>query len=240
VALASSGGVYTTDQPPFDMINRAGDDSVRWIPHDADPGDLRFADDHYDHTEADSDPNCMFPLARLRELADEGFIGSVAARHVGFMGFVPDPTRFFEEIMPGVARELLDDGVDAVLMGPGCPMCHRTVALAQRALESAGIPTVSLTLAPAITIGHGVPRALQVRMPFGNAFGEPGDRWTQRAILKALIEWIGAAPGPDAIVRLPYSWAARAIPEDQEDCTDGACFVPRRPAPEQVSGGGSR
>jgi D-proline reductase (dithiol) PrdB len=92
VALGTSGGVYVKTQPPFDMISHAGDDSVRWIPGHADSRDLRFAHDHYDHTDADQDPNCMFPLDRLRELAAEKVIGSVAAEHVSFMGFVPEPT----------------------------------------------------------------------------------------------------------------------------------------------------
>jgi D-proline reductase (dithiol) PrdB len=230
VAIASSGGVHTREQVPFDMENAAGDDSVRWVPADVEPSDLRFTDDHYDHTEADADPDCMFPITRLRELAEEGFIGSAAAHHLGFMGFVPDPTRFVDEVMPGVADALVEDEVDAVVFGPGCPMCHRTVALAQRVVEAAGIPTVSVTLSPPLTVAVGVPRALHVRFPFGNTFGEKGDHWTQRAILKATIDWIGAAPGPGSIVRLPYSWTSRAVPEDQDDCTDGACFVPRRPA----------
>ena len=227
VALATSGGVHTTAQPAFDMVSRGGDDSIRWIPADAEPSDLRFADDHYDHSEPDADPNCMFPLHRLRELADEGFIGSTAPRHLGFMGFVPDPTRFFTEIMPAAARQLVEDGVDAVVFSPGCPMCHRTVALAQHAIEAAGIPTVSLTLAPSLTLGFGVPRALRVRFPFGNAFGERGDRWTQRAILKALLDWLTVAPEPNDVRQLPYSWATPAVAEDQDDCVDGACFVPR-------------
>jgi D-proline reductase (dithiol) PrdB len=119
VALATSGGVYVKTQPPFDMVSRAGDDSVRWIPSDVDSGDLRFAHDHYDHTDADQDPNCMFPLDRLRELAADKVIGSVAAGHVGFMGFVPDPTRFMNERIPQVASRLKQDHVDAVVLSPG-------------------------------------------------------------------------------------------------------------------------
>jgi len=119
VALGTSGGVYVKTQPPFDMLSHAGDDSVRWIPGDVDSRDLRFSHDHYDHTGADQDPNCMFPLDRLRELASAKVIGSVAAEHVGFMGFVPNPTRFVNEIIPEVAARLKRDGVDAVVLSPG-------------------------------------------------------------------------------------------------------------------------
>lgn len=119
VALASSGGVHCAYQVPFDMQSHAGDDSVRWIPRYTDKGDLRFAHDHYDHTAADHDPNCMFPLERLRELAGAGVIGSVAAEHVGFMGFVPNPSRFLSEVVPAVVGRLRRDQVDAVVLSPG-------------------------------------------------------------------------------------------------------------------------
>jgi D-proline reductase (dithiol) PrdB len=119
VALGSSGGVYVKSQPPFDLISHAGDDSVRWIPGDVSSGDLLFAHDHYDHTDADTDPNCVFPIDRLRELAADGVIASVASEHVGFMGFVPNPTRLMGEIAPRVAARLKRDGVDAVILSPG-------------------------------------------------------------------------------------------------------------------------
>lgn len=119
VALASSGGVYVSGQRPFDMESRAGDDSVRWIPADVASKDLRFAHDHYDHTDADQDPNCMFPIDRLRELAADGVIGSVSPLHLGFMGFVPDPSRLMDEIAPEVAARLKNIDVDAVVISPG-------------------------------------------------------------------------------------------------------------------------
>jgi D-proline reductase (dithiol) PrdB len=119
VALGSSGGVYGNTQPPFDMESHQGDDSVRWIPGDVESSDLAFAHDHYDHTDAEEDPNCVFPIDRLRELAADRVIGSVAAEHVGFMGFVPNPTRLMREIAPEVAARLKRDGVDAVILSPG-------------------------------------------------------------------------------------------------------------------------
>ena len=236
VMVASSGGVHTVDQPPFDLESHAGDDTVRWIAGDTDPRDLLFADDHYDHGDADADPNCMFPLERLRELADEGIIGSVASHHLGFMGFIPDPRRWVDRVVPDVVERLQQDGVDAVILGPGCPMCHRTVALAQNRIEAAGIATVSLSLAPSLTLGFGVPRALHVRFPFGNTFGEPDDRWTQRAIVKSLLARLHEAQAANTMLRLPYSWSTKAVPEDQDDCVDGACFVPRSARPRPSPG----
>lgn len=119
VALGTSGGVYEHGTRPFDMLSHAGDDSVRWIAGTTRTADLRFAHDHYDHTDADRDPNCMFPLDRLRELADEGVIGSVAARHVGFMGWIPNPHRLARETVPNIVSGLVSDRVDAVILSPG-------------------------------------------------------------------------------------------------------------------------
>jgi D-proline reductase (dithiol) PrdB len=119
VALVSTGGVHAVDQPPFDLVSHAGDDTVRWIPGDVDVSRLRFAHDHYDHTDPDTDPNCMFPIERLRELAAEGAVGSVARWHAGCMGFIPDPSRFRSETVPEIAARLRDDGVDAAVFSPG-------------------------------------------------------------------------------------------------------------------------
>lgn len=58
----------------------------------------------------------MFPLDRLRELAAEGVIGSVAATHYSFMG-ATDPVQM-EGYARDVAARLKSDGVDAVLLSP--------------------------------------------------------------------------------------------------------------------------
>lgn len=119
IALLTSGGVHLADQPPFDLLSHDGDWTFREIPGDADEADIRFSHSHYDHTEAEKDPNCMFPLGRLRDLAEEGYIGGVAPLHIGMMGFVPAMEKILEETGPRVAELLLEAGTDAVLMTPG-------------------------------------------------------------------------------------------------------------------------
>jgi D-proline reductase (dithiol) PrdB len=119
VALASSGGVYPLAAGSFDLASHSGDPSLRWIPADVDVSRLRFAHDHYDHTDPDTDPNCMFPIDRLRELAAEGVVGSVAAWHLGFMGWIPDPAAFLHSAVPKIIQRWLDDRVDAAVFSPG-------------------------------------------------------------------------------------------------------------------------
>jgi D-proline reductase (dithiol) PrdB len=62
------------------------------------------------------DWNVVFPLDRLRELAADGVIGSVAATHYSFMG-ATDPVQM-EPYAREVAARLKSDAVDAVLLSP--------------------------------------------------------------------------------------------------------------------------
>lgn len=119
VALVSSGGVYLEGSQPFDMQSTRGDVSVRWIPSQVPISKIRFEHDHYDHHDAEEDPNCMFPIGRLRELAEIGVVGGLAKVHVGFMGWIPNPDRFLEETIPEVIDRLKQDRVDAAVFSPG-------------------------------------------------------------------------------------------------------------------------
>ena len=50
-------------------------------------GHLFLSHHHYDHTSADKDINLVFPIDRLRELAEARIIGGVARTHIGYMGY---------------------------------------------------------------------------------------------------------------------------------------------------------
>lgn len=66
-----------------------------------------------------ADLNVVYPIDRLRELAAAGTIGSVAARHYAFAGNQPDTVSGIRlDTGPEVARRLLEDGVDVVLLTP--------------------------------------------------------------------------------------------------------------------------
>ena len=129
-------------------------------PGDVRTADLRFAHDHYDLTDVEADPNCIFPIDRLRELAADGVIQSVGQWHVGFMGWIPDPRRFARDAIPSIVAKMTADKVDAVVLSPEDPSGHRTIGLVQNAIEEAGIATVSITMVPYISIMTGVPRTL--------------------------------------------------------------------------------
>jgi len=120
VALVSTAGFVVPGQEPFDAAVRGGDYTYREIPADASPA--RLIDAHrsqaFDHEGMRRDPNLAFPLERIRELAEEGTIGSVNDRHLSFMGSITAPGRLVRKSAPQAAGILADDGVDAALLVP--------------------------------------------------------------------------------------------------------------------------
>jgi len=119
VALITTGGAHLNTQPPFDLTSRTGDSSVRFIPNDAPYGDLLFTHDHYDHTSADKDPNCMFPLEHLQALASERVIGASAPVHVGLSGWIPRPDALLKSSVPKIIERFKADAVDVALLTGG-------------------------------------------------------------------------------------------------------------------------
>ncbi|HVA80947.1 MAG TPA: selenoprotein B, partial [Candidatus Binataceae bacterium] len=59
------------------------------------------------------------PIERLRELADDGVIGSVAPHHYsGFMGRIYTRSAVTNEAAPALARQLHQEEVDAAVLVP--------------------------------------------------------------------------------------------------------------------------
>jgi hypothetical protein len=80
------------------------------------------------------------------------------------------------------------------------------VGLVQRVLESSGIPTVALSMIPDLTRAVGVPRLAGISYPMGRPLGLPHDADGQRAVLRATLELLETARGPDTYVELPFQW----------------------------------
>jgi hypothetical protein len=80
------------------------------------------------------------------------------------------------------------------------------VGLVQRVLEARGIPTVALSMIPDLTRAVGVPRLAGISHPMGRPLGRPHDADGQRAVLRAMLELLTTATGPDTYVELPFVW----------------------------------
>jgi hypothetical protein len=76
----------------------------------------------------------------------------------------------------------------------------------QRVLEAKGIPTVALSMIPELTRAVGVPRLAGIGYPMGRPLGQPHDADGQRAVLRATLELLATARGPDTYVELPFEW----------------------------------
>lgn len=114
LALVSTAGLHLRSDRPFGV--NAGD--YRIIPGDAATNDLVMThiSTNFDRTGFQQDLNVVFPLDRLKELAREGTIGSLAEYHYSFMG-ATDPVQM-EGTARTLARIMKNDGVDAVLLVP--------------------------------------------------------------------------------------------------------------------------
>src|SRR4026207_1635093 len=96
--------------------------------------------------------------------------------------------------------------VDAARRAPPCRFCGRSVGLVQRVLEAKGFPTVALSMIPDLTRAVGVPRLAGISYPMGRPLGRPHDPDGQRAVLRAMLDLLSAAQGPDSYVELPFVW----------------------------------
>ena len=97
-------------------------DGQGFVPLDGDERRLTLAhtSPNFDRSGVAADLNVVYPVDRLNELAARGTIGSVATRHLAFMGAQLDHTlsTLRLDTGPAAAKLLLDDDVDVVLLTP--------------------------------------------------------------------------------------------------------------------------
>jgi len=152
------------------------------------------------------DSGTWFPLPRLREAARSGRIGELARRFHG-MPTNRSQRHTLEVDCPELVARCREDGADAAVLVPNCPVCHQTLSLAARALESAGIATVVMACARDIVEHCGVPRMLFSDFPLGNAAGRPHDRASQELTLELALRTLESAEGPRTTVDSPLAWS---------------------------------
>ncbi len=115
VTLIGSGGLYRKGQIAF---HTKDDTSVRVIPTDTPTSELRTAHFAYDQTDARVDPNCVFPLDRLRELTEAGVIGGLTPESYAFMGGIYSTRRLESETVPLLVERCRAQEPDVVLLVP--------------------------------------------------------------------------------------------------------------------------
>ncbi len=132
IALFTSSGHFVAghDPEPFGVKDMSQEEAARRhiefartppvlseIPVDTPPGELRVRHPGYDVRAARQDPNCVFPLQRLREFADERVIGELADTAYSFIGSTSQ-IHLRKESIPEWIPLLKEKEVDAALLVP--------------------------------------------------------------------------------------------------------------------------
>jgi D-proline reductase (dithiol) PrdB len=190
LALISSAGVYIDGTDSFDTSNADGDMGIREIPTEVHPGDLKFAARGYDDQFVRADLNAQLPLTRLMELEANRVIGQLNSVFWSFCGFIPDAAGFAESALPKLVERLAYYDVQGALLIPASDLCHQSVGLAARAIEQAGIPTVSLSVDQTAIERVRPPRAGYYKGQFGCVAGKPNFPEYQRRILDEALRWL--------------------------------------------------
>lgn len=107
---ADGSGQWVDDPAGFTVLPISAEADLR----------LTHYSSNFDRAAFSADHNVVFPVDRLRELADRGTIGSVAKHHISFLGAQREAG--LEAIRidsgPAAARVLRADDVDVVLLTP--------------------------------------------------------------------------------------------------------------------------
>jgi hypothetical protein len=185
--------------------------------------DLRIAHVAIDrkHTSME-DSGTWFPLPALRRAASRGRV-RLAPRFHGL------PTsRSLEDTVALYAPEILarcrEDGADAAILVPNCPVCHQSVSLVARHLEADGISTVVMGCAKDIVEHCGVARFLFSDFPLGNGAGMPHDPGSQEMTLELALALLETAAEPRTTLQSPLRWSASG--EWKQDYSNAARLSP--------------
>ena len=119
VAMVTTSGIHLRKDAPFRSL-KGGDTSYRIIPRDSDPADIiqSHTSIGFDRTTSYRDINISFPVDRLEELVQSGYIGELSNNYYSYMGAINDVTGLMEDSGPEVATKLLSEEVDVVLLVP--------------------------------------------------------------------------------------------------------------------------
>ena len=112
IAIITTAGLHRREDKEF----TPGVGEYRIIPSDADMNDLIMShvSTNFDRTGFQQDLNIVFPIERLRELAESGEVGEVADYHYAFMGATPPMAH--AAIAKDLAWLLKSDNVTGVLL----------------------------------------------------------------------------------------------------------------------------
>ncbi|HET6861724.1 MAG TPA: glycine/sarcosine/betaine reductase selenoprotein B family protein [Pyrinomonadaceae bacterium] len=190
LALISSAGAYIDGTQGFDIRSPLGDLSFREIPIEVDGLALKFAARGYDPAAVEADANSQLPVERLLEFESNGIIGQLNSVFWSFSGYIPDAAKLADELAPRIVERLQRYEVQAALLVPASRLCHQSIGLVARAIEDAGIPTMSLAVLKDIVEKVRPPRVALYNGELGSVAGLPNWPEHQRRILDEALRLI--------------------------------------------------
>lgn len=187
LALITSAGAYIDGTQAF---ADESDVTFKEIPIDVQSEDLRYAGRGYDPAAVQQDMNAEIPIERLREFENNGIIGQLNPVFWSFSGFIPDAARISDELVPALLERINRYEVQAALLVPASRLCHQSVGLVARAIELAGIPTMTLAVLRDVPEMVRPPRAAFYHGELGSVAGKPNWPEHQRRILDEALRLI--------------------------------------------------
>ncbi|MFC0679800.1 glycine/sarcosine/betaine reductase selenoprotein B family protein [Lysobacter korlensis] len=118
VAFISTSGTQPKGSMPFDTVHPVGDYSFRRVPSSTRAEDLEIHQLKYPTVGANRDINVIFPIDRLRELAEEGIVGGLTENFYTFIGYNMDPERLERSLAEDIAAAVVAEGADIALAAP--------------------------------------------------------------------------------------------------------------------------
>lgn len=190
LALISSAGAYIDGTEPFDTDSRDGDINFREIPIEVEAEDLLYAAKGYDATAVKQDRNAQIPIERLLEYEANAVIGRLNEVWWSLSSSIPNAALVARELAPKLAERLKGYEVQAALLVPASRLCHQTLGIVAREIESRGIPTMMLAVDTGILDKIRPPRSAFYDGEFGSVAGKPDWKQYQLRILDESLRWI--------------------------------------------------
>lgn len=118
LTFISTSGVQPVGTMPFDTVHPIGDYTYRPVPSNLEPHELEIHQLKYPTVGANQDINVIFPIERLRELAQEGVIGGLTENFFSFIGYNMDPVQLEQKLAEDIADAAVRDQADIALLSP--------------------------------------------------------------------------------------------------------------------------
>jgi len=172
IALVTSGGIVPKGNPDHiesSSASKYGKYDIGSFKH-LSSADHETAHGGYDPVYANEEPDRVLPVDVLREFEEQGVIGSL---HQYFYTTVGNGTAVAnaKKYAAEIAKELVADGVNAVILTSTWGTCTRCGATMVKEIERAGIPVVHMCTVVPISLTVGANRivpTIAIPHPLGN------------------------------------------------------------------------